>query len=84
MLREIISRHACASSVSSAHHQESKYIKLLIVLSLACKSIISSTSDGTKRSLQWFVVTAVSNIEHRSFNTTVNIKHVVNFSSNSS
>ena len=57
---------------------KSKYI--LIVLSLACKSIISSTSNGSKRSfVQWFVVTAVNNIKHRSFNTTVNIKHVLNF-----
>ena len=57
---------------------KSKYI--LIVLSLACKSIISSTSDGTKQSfVQWFVVTAVNNIKHRFINTTVNIQHVVNF-----
>ena len=49
------------------------------------KHINSSTSDGTKRSfVQWFVVTGVNNIKHRSFNTTVNIKHVVNFGSISS
>ena len=45
----------------------SKYI-LIVVLSLACKSIISSTSDGTKQSfdVQWFVVKAVNNIKHQS------------------
>ena len=55
---------------------------MLIVLSFSCESIISSTSDGTKRSfVQWFVVSAVSNVKHRSFNTTVNRKHVLNFGS---
>ena len=42
-------------------------------------------NNRTKQSfMQWFVATAMSNIKHWSFNTTVNIKHVGSFGSTSS
>ena len=72
----------CSNQSRREYDLSSKSKYILIVLSFSCKSIISSTSDGTKRSpVQWFVVTTLSNIKHWSFKTAVNIKHVLNFGS---